>query len=1115
MISNLLKFLSSKDGSDIGIIDKTHVIFQLSSGTESDKIVRQFKLSGENYSEFMLRYCADLPQVASLENLSYIGYRDSEMTEKKEDFTFAESVVEDMPLAVKLTMKFSDSKINGVDDCFDDEFVKAMVQMIYRCIDELVEINDKNAKICVVLNSDTYQSNEEETIQCDILFMFPFLCTGIEFAQQTLLKVLFVMMRKSNVMVAGNSNGSIKSCLHNQNLNDVICWNYGTRYVLLYGSKVSGVSEPCLLRMIVVKINDDATAMETVDVDEVFNIGLHNLESYIVGRRPEEKRGRHKKKDAGSFDTCSIATMNNESLLPLYLSCRFWCDVTYPKPGINKILDTYLSHDSDMQQLVKRGKDLFNAPTIDLFEGVMPKHMGEKSMIAFLRMIPGKAMHIGTFIEVGKAIHHITNGSERGKKYWERYGVINGTPNNMDKKFIGLLWSKLEIGNLITVETLAYFAKHDSSDLYHRWQDMWSHNFFIKSLIGTDGPVSRFFYSIMWLNYKYAEAGSNKGKWYMFKQHRWQTIMVHELKADIESRLNDEYYKKVKLIQDILDKLVAEKKREEDPNEGKKTKEPKEKPTETEDIHGMNIAQLEETIKAINKIRVKIGTTAFKDNIVKSLKECFCYPHFADSCDTNHSLTCMKNCVLESMDLSWTNYVDGEVIQATNIEVSDEVKNISSIDTLDMLSKFDSGTMTYTGEEISTKVFSQESCMTITMKNEVDELKKLHIRAGKPEDFLTMCTNTSYNRALTWESKIVRETLRWLMRIFPDKDLFIFVMLVTTAKLSDVLVRMFFFWKGIGKNSKSMLKYLYDIGWGDYSRDIPYTAFTKQRASSGSATPEWSNTRNAKFIWSVEPDADEFFHGGNTKEAVGGDRKFARALYSDPIPIVCDFVVNILCNVIPSFKNFGVAEKDRTMVIDFVSRWIKDAPASVDEQEEKHLYPEDDSFKNKIKYYAEAFMWIVVQFHEKFLNTEIRAPDAVVKANQDYWRRVDYYIIFNTKMVDHEKTGIAREAYKVWQKHKKAGTPKLWMKDIDKETAAGLAKYEIDFSDPECLSLNDAYVTFRNYFRGIVNKAVYDKFNMISFENEIIHIFGDFTDYEDKTWCNVFLNSSAEQTVEF
>lgn len=306
----------------------------------------------------------------------------------------------------------------------------------------------------------------------------------------------------------------------------------------------------------------------------------------------------------------------------------------------------------------------------------------------------------------------------------------------------------------------------------------------------------------------------------------------------------------------------------------------------------------------------------------------------------------------------------------------------------------------------------------IGFPNGIYDLQKYELRDGLPEDFVSKCCKVNcipFNE----EDDYVEEIKEYMKQVFPDPDQreYMWFYLCTQLQGHNAEEK-FHIWTGCGANSKSKLLELLINTIGDYAYKFPITLLTGKRAASNAATPELVMAKGSRFCYCEEPDEDTRINVGLMKEMTGNDMIFARGLYSEPIQFRPQFKLNLLCNQLPKVPPHDKGTWRRLRKIEFPSEFVEYEPKM------PHQFPCDPYLSEKLVYWRETFMSMLLQYYKRYrteLNGKLVAPPAILEATAQYQRDSDAYVeflethyIITNEPTDQVEFDDIYENFKVW-----------------------------------------------------------------------------------------------------
>lgn len=376
-------------------------------------------------------------------------------------------------------------------------------------------------------------------------------------------------------------------------------------------------------------------------------------------------------------------------------------------------------------------------------------------------------------------------------------------------------------------------------------------------------------------------------------------------------------------------------------------------------------------------------------------------------------------------------------------------------------------------------LFDKNPALTCTSNGVIEVINKKEIifRQGKPEDYISNSTNTPYihyTKELNKEP-FMKKLLNWLNKVFPEDELRDYFILVCSSLLyRKNREKLFFVLTGSGDNSKSAIKRLIEITFGDYVFTLPTAMFSK-RDKVGPKT-ELYGTKYKSVCFVQENDATDIFIGGKIKELTGNDTVYTRELYSKAENQTVSFKCFLMCNQVPLFTNIDKALRRRIVIIPFLSTWTINPPTDKNERYEKRLFKMKVDFEDQIPKMAPFFLCLLFEAYKNYAERGIR-PETFTSIHnyiENFWKHNDpYYIFMSQYITKGEDKSITVERL--------AAKFKKW--------------FEISFNQKTKSSLSQ--ITIRTNFEQILNIEAKDgKFVGITctFEEEY---FTDSLDYKN------------------
>jgi len=282
--------------------------------------------------------------------------------------------------------------------------------------------------------------------------------------------------------------------------------------------------------------------------------------------------------------------------------------------------------------------------------------------------------------------------------------------------------------------------------------------------------------------------------------------------------------------------------------------------------------------------------------------------------------------------------------------------------------------------------------------NGVLDLKTRKLRAGKPDDFVSLTTGYDF-KEMNGDDPEVIMLHEHLNKIFPDPELkqyfleYCAMLLVGGNKAKTFLVL-----SGQGDNGKSINMELLKLVLGKYMRILPTTVLTGKKAQSSQATPELDGIAGVRYCICQEPEGKETINIGTLKELTGNDEIYIRGLFKEGRNVLPLFKLALICNSLPRLPFDDPATWNRIRVLLHESKFPKDSklvPESLDEQFAKKTFPRDDFFSEKLPKMKQPMMWLMFDTLGKIkMNGRIKEPIKVTEATLLYRENNDVFYQF-------------------------------------------------------------------------------------------------------------------------
>ena len=268
-------------------------------------------------------------------------------------------------------------------------------------------------------------------------------------------------------------------------------------------------------------------------------------------------------------------------------------------------------------------------------------------------------------------------------------------------------------------------------------------------------------------------------------------------------------------------------------------------------------------------------------------------------------------------------------------------------------------------------------------------------RKGKPDDYVSKCTNIDYipiKRSV--HGDIMDEVTEFIAQLFPDEELRAYMW----EHLASCLVgtnenQTFNIYTGSGRNGKSVLVELMSKCMGEYQGTVPITLITQKRNNIGSTSSEVIQLMGTRYAVMQEPSKGDKINEGIMKEITGGDPIQGRALFKDTVTFVPQFKLAVCTNTLFDITSNDDGTWRRIRKVDYKSIFIEN-PYEDEERYPKEQYPYqfpvNKLIKQKFNKWAPVFMSMLVDLAKK---TRGNVNDCkMVMASSDQYREGQDYL---------------------------------------------------------------------------------------------------------------------------
>ena len=492
-----------------------------------------------------------------------------------------------LPLMGNFLFKFEVDEGEEERSYYTEELILKIVYAYQKAILELLDTSVQLSElICCVMEGHSYRKGGNVLI--NVLIQFPFCQVDTRFMKRTFRNHIEKQLRSARV------SESFETPLVGDWRDVIIDID---NVVPMYRSTLESNAPHLALTHVYGKVEEDHIASMMGPDMRLMDVFEPSKHSFIYnGKVP---RGSVPLEPAEDEDEEEF----RRYLLPLFLSIHFWPGQTNPKEVEKSSMES------------KR-----NVYDVEDMESDNPIRIS-MSLLPLLSV--DRANKDYSWLDIGRAIYSIYNGSDEGLSAWIAFSNRATVPGR-DKDTCKYKWRSLREANLISVKTIAWYAKEDNPPAYQDWHIAWCQRSLNDALSGTHTDVAKAVYRVFWLEYIYS--GDSK-MWYDFRVNHFYRLGVQPvpLRRQISER-----------VVFIFDKMKFEL--------GKVSIE---EATKSDDFAKKDA---DFRTKAIIELNKKLKNEGYRSTIIKSVSDLFHVEEFEKKCDKNHFLTAVGNCILEVVD---------------------------------------------------------------------------------------------------------------------------------------------------------------------------------------------------------------------------------------------------------------------------------------------------------------------------------------------------------------------------------------------------------------------------------------------------------------------------------
>lgn len=283
--------------------------------------------------------------------------------------------------------------------------------------------------------------------------------------------------------------------------------------------------------------------------------------------------------------------------------------------------------------------------------------------------------------------------------------------------------------------------------------------------------------------------------------------------------------------------------------------------------------------------------------------------------------------------------------------------------------------------------------------NGVYDFHTNEFRQGRPDDYISMCTNISYrpiNYSDPEELEIISEINDFFEQLMPNDEFreymwnYLSSCLIGINKQQAINI-----WIGKGCNGKTKLVELMQSVLGDYYGTMPVALITQSRVQLGGTCSEIAQLRGVRLAVMQEPSQGDKINDGVLKQYTGGDQINARELYQQAMTYTPQFKISMCTNTLPQIRSTDDGIWRRIRTIYFESKFTEKPYEDERFPREQYPYqfPIDRDIEHKFNRWSGIFMAMLIERVMKN-NGNVIESELVMKYSMAYRDDQDVFADF-------------------------------------------------------------------------------------------------------------------------
>ena len=297
---------------------------------------------------------------------------------------------------------------------------------------------------------------------------------------------------------------------------------------------------------------------------------------------------------------------------------------------------------------------------------------------------------------------------------------------------------------------------------------------------------------------------------------------------------------------------------------------------------------------------------------------------------------------------------------------------------------------------------NSNNCLISVNNCVIETIQELNItipRHSIQEDYITYKSNAKYDKNMSEDDPNMQILLKWLHQLFPDEDLYEYVIKLCSAFLvGKNVIKKFIIFSGKSNGGKSSFCKLLEKTFGMYYTTVSSSFLDKNiNSNSSGPSPELMKLKNMHITVVPEADNSSTLSTNKIKKFTGGDTFTARNCYSDGEILFLTTFFILCCNTIPSLDEIDDAITNRLQIVPFISVYKE----GVEDDYINRIFKRNNNFDTDIlPNLITPFLSLLVKYYPKFSSEGLGNVKIIDDYTKAYFMKTDLYLIYTSEILE-------------------------------------------------------------------------------------------------------------------